>query len=273
MSELYKKLEYCCSQIRERCDLKPEVAIVLGSGLGPFADEIDIVETMNFSDIEGFPVSTVSGHKGKLIFGYISGRPVVISQGRVHYYEGYNMTDVVTGVRVMSMPGAKKIILTNTAGAINTSFSPGEFMLIRDHISSFVPSPLRGENVDELGPRFPDMTDLYNEKLRERIKKIAKELDVRLQEGIYVQVRGPHFESPAEIRMLSRLGADAVGMSTVCEAIAARHAGMEICGITCLTNMAAGISGKPLSHEEVKETADSVSRDFVKLLNAVISVI
>ena len=239
---------------------------MLGSGLGDFADGIEVVCELDYHEIEGVPVSTVPGHQGKYIFGYVGDVPVVCMQGRVHYYEGYDISDVVLPIRLMKLMGAKVLFLTNAGGGVNYDFRPGDFMLIKDQISSFVPSPLIGENIDELGARFPDMSEIYDISLRKVIKKTAAELDIDLKEGTYLQFTGPAYETPAEIRMARVLGADAVGMSTACEAVAANHMGMMICGISCISNLASGMSVAPLSHKEVQETADRVSGDFKKLV-------
>lgn len=262
----YEKLMKCCECVKAKVDFKPDIALVLGSGLGAFADEIEVVQTLDYKDIDGFPTSTVEGHKGRFVFGYVGKVPVVIMQGRVHYYEGYSMQDVVLPTRLMSLMGAKTLFLTNASGGINPSFSAGDFMLITDHISSFVPNPLIGANIDELGTRFPDMSEVYSQKLRNVILDTAAELDIKIQQGVYVQLTGPSFESPAEIRMLRTLGADAVGMSTVCEAIAANHAGMRVCGISCVANLAAGMTSNPLTHAEVQECADKAAPLFKKLI-------
>ncbi len=270
MQEVYEKLQRCLGSIREKTDFQPEAALVLGSGLGDYADEIQIVQTVDYTEIEDFPRSTVAGHKGRFVFGYAGELPVVIMQGRVHYYEGYPITDVVLPTRLMGLLGAKKLILTNAAGGVNFDYRPGDFMLIADHIAAAVPSPLIGENIEELGQRFPDMSEVYSERMRAVIREEAKKLHVPLREGVYVQLTGPAYETPAEIRMCRAWGADAVGMSTACEAIAARHMGMEVCGISCITNMAAGMSGQKLTHQEVQETADRVSIQFKALISAVL---
>lgn len=271
MKEGYEKLTSCLKSVREKTDFKPEIALILGSGLGEYAEEIEIAATIDYKEIEGFPVSTVAGHRGRFIFGYVNQVPVVIMQGRVHYYEGYPMSDVVLPARLMGMMGAKILFLTNAAGGINGDFHAGDFMLIRDQIASFVPSPLIGANFEELGPRFPDMSDIYRRKLRDVIKETAKEEGIPLQEGVYLQLTGPSYESPAEVQMCKILGADAVGMSTACEAMAANHMGMAVCGISCITNMACGISKEPLSHGEVQETADRVAPLFKRLITASIT--
>lgn len=266
MSKVYDKLLKCYECVREKTDFVPEVAIVLGSGLGDYAESIRVESELPYSEIEGFPVSTVPGHAGKFIFGYLEDIPVVCMKGRVHYYEGYPISDVVLPVRLMKLMGAKILFLTNAAGGVNTSFHAGDLMLIKDQISVFAPNPLIGENIEELGVRFPDMSHVYDEELQQAIRRAAKDNGIFLQEGVYTQLTGPSFESPAEIRMLRALGCDAVGMSTVVEAIAANHMGMKICGISCICNLAAGMTAKPLNHEEVQEAADKAAPNFKKLV-------
>ena len=267
---MYDKLQNAVRSIRRRTDFLPEVALVLGSGLGGFADKIVTECVIDYSDIEGLPLTGVEGHKGRLLFGTVGATRVVAMQGRVHYYEGYSMSDVVMPVRVMGLLGADKLVITNAAGGINPDFSPGTFMLIRDHIGFLVPSPLRGENQGQLGPRFPDMSEVYSRRLCNIIRSAAESCNVPLCEGVYAQLSGPNYETPAEIRALARLGADAVGMSVTCEAVAARHMGLKVCGISCITNSAAGVSDKPLSHDEVQQTADRVNERFAALLSAAI---
>lgn len=272
MNPIETKLRSCVDSVRRRTDFVPKAALILGSGLGDYADTdaVQVECRIPYTEIEGFPVSTVAGHKGQFIFGRVGSCPVVIMQGRVHYYEGYAMSDVVLPVRLMHELGAEYLFLTNAAGGCNETFRPGDFMMLTDHISSFIPSPLLGPNLESLGPRFADMTEVYNVGLRELLRKTAGELSIPLKEGVYTQLTGPAYETPAEIRMLQRLGSDAVGMSTVCEAVAANHMGMKICGISCITNMAAGLGHEKLSHSEVQETADRVAADFKRLVTAVL---
>jgi len=267
MSEIYERLMRCYDCVRKKTDFTPKIALVLASGLGEFADGIDIRVTVDYNEIEDFPVSTVLGHKGRFVFGYIGSVPVVIMQGRVHYYEGYSMEDVVLPIRLMKMLGAEVLLLTNAAGGVNYSFECGDFMLINDQIC-MAPSPLIGENPDELGVRFPDMSEIYSKRLRNIVKSSARSLDIPLREGVYIQLTGPNYESPSEVRMVRILGADAVGMSTACEAIAARHMGMEVVGISCISNLACGVSSKPLSHAEVQETADKAAPKFTALITS-----
>ena len=258
MNEVYEKLVKCYESVKAKIDFTPQVALILGSGLGDYADQIDVVATLDYKDIEGFPVSTVPLHKGRFVFGYVEGVPVVIMQGRVHYYEGYSMTDVVLPTRLMKMMGAQVLFLTNASGGI------------KDHISCCVRSPLLGANIEELGTRFPDMSHVDDEDLQQIVKKAACSLDIPLKEGVYVQLTGPAYETPAEINMCRMMGADAVGMSTACEAQAAKHMGMKVVGISCISNLAAGISPKPLTHAEITETADAVAPLFKQLLTETI---
>lgn len=261
-----ERIEACVKAVREKTQLVPETAVVLGSGLGDFADKVEEPVSVEYRDMSGFPVSTVPGHRGRFVFGTLAGKPVAVMQGRVHLYEGYSAKEAVLPLQVLHALGAKRVILTNAAGGMGKGLAPGDLMLLTDHISSFIPSPLIGPNEDFLGVRFPDMTEVYSCGLREKAEQAARELGIPLKHGVYLQVSGPQYETPAEIRMYQRLGADAVGMSTVCEAICARHMGMEVCGLSCITNMAAGLGKKPLSHEEVQETADRVQEQFQNLL-------
>ncbi len=270
MNPVYEKLLKCYESYKAKIDFQPKVALILGSGLGDYAEDIKVVATLDYHDIEGFPVSTVPGHKGRFIFGYVGEVPVVCMQGRVHYYEGYEMSDVVLPTRLMKMMGAEVLFLTNAAGGIQLGMQPGSLMMITGQIASFVPSPLIGANINELGVRFPDMSQIYDLDLQQVVRKSAVTLDVPLREGTYLQLTGPQYESPQEVAMCRLLGADAVGMSTACEAIAAKHMGMKVLGISCVTNPAAGISPKPLCHEEVQEAADMVAPMFKKLVTETI---
>lgn len=263
---VYEKLQRCCECVRKKTDFAPKAAIVLGSGLGDYAENIRVVDELSYREIEGFPVSTVPGHEGKFIFGYVGDVSVVCMKGRVHFYEGYPISDVVLPIRLMKLMGAGVLFLTNAAGGVNTSFHAGDLMMIRDHIAVFAPNPLIGPNIEQLGTRFPDMSQVYDPELQQAIKRAAGKNGIFLQEGVYAQLTGPSYESPAEIRMLRTLGCDAVGMSTAVEAIAANHMGMKICGISCISNLAAGISASPLSHLEVQEAADQAAPKFKKLV-------
>lgn len=266
MDQRYQKLMDCYACFQKKISFVPQVALVLGSGLGDYANDIKVVAELDYKEIEGFPTSTVQGHEGKYIFGYVGTVPVVCMKGRVHYYEGYDISDVVLPIRLMKLMGAKVLFLTNASGGINTEFRAGDLMLIQDQISDFVPSPLIGANMEELGTRFPDMSEIYDKKLQQIIKKTAAVNDIPLEQGVYIQLTGPNFESPAEVRMCRILGADAVGMSTACEAVAANHMRMHICGISCIANMACGITPNPLTHKEVQEAADRVAPRFKKLV-------
>ena len=264
--KLANAYEYAKSKIM----FKPDIALVLGSGLGGFADQINVVETLNYADIPQFPVSTVAGHAGRFVFGYCDGVPIAVMQGRVHLYEGYSPDDAVMPIRLLHLLGAKVLFLTNAAGGIRQGMKAGEFMMITDQISSFVPSALRGANIETLGVRFPDMSEIYSKRIQKIIRRIAANENIPLHEGVYVQTAGPAYESPAEIRMFRTLGADAVGMSTAIEAVAARHCGMETCGISCISNLAAGISPTPLSHEKVKTAGDMAAPQFERLVRMTI---
>ena len=267
---VYEKLTTCYESYRSQIDFQPEIALILVSGLGDFAKDIRVAATLDYHKIEGFPVSTVPGHAGRFIFGYIGDIPVVCMQGRVHYYEGYSMTDVVLPTRLMKLMGANVLFLTNASGGIKQGTRPGSLMLLTGQIASFVPSPLVGPNIDTLGTRFPDMSQIYDLEFQKIARKTAAKLDIDLMEGVYLQTTGPQYESPQEIAMYRMLGADAVGMSTACEAIAARHMGMRVIGISCITNLAAGISPEPLCHAEVQEAADQAASLFKKLVSETI---
>ena len=266
MKDEYKRIMACVECIQKKVNFQPKVALVLGSGLGDYGDNIDIRYRVDYAEIDNFPISTVEGHQGRFLFGYIKDVPVVVMQGRIHYYEGYSMSDVVLPIRLMHLMGAEILMLTNSSGGLNPDFVPGDLMMITDQISTFVPSPLIGKNIDELGTRFPDMTHIYDRSLQQMIRDVAKDMNFSLKEGVYIQFTGPNYESPAEVQMARLLGADAVAMSTACEAVAAKHMGMKICGISCISNMAAGITGQPLSHEEVKAAGERVAPVFSKLV-------
>ena len=266
MDKRYEKLLKCRDYVRTRTDFVPEAALVLGSGLGGFAAELEVVCEVGYAEIPGFPVSTVAGHAGKFIFGRLDGVNVACMQGRVHFYEGYDIDDVVLPARLMKLLGAKVLFLTNASGGVNREFSAGDLMLITDHIAVFAPNPLIGPNIDELGVRFPDMSHIYDPGLCDIIRSVARENGIPLREGVYCQLTGPSYESPAEIRALAALGADAVGMSTAVEAIAANHCGLRVCGVSCVSNKAAGLSPTPLSHKEVQEAADKAAPLFTRLV-------
>ena len=270
--ERFEKLKGCVDYVKSRTDFVPEIALILGSGLGDYARNMEVICDIPYSEIPGFPVSTAPGHDGRFIFGTIAGKKLVCMKGRIHYYEGYNISDVVLPTRLMRLLGAKILFLTNASGGINSSYGPGDFMIIKDHISVFAPNPLIGANMDELGVRFPDMTHVYDEGLRDKIKASAKELGIDVKEGVYIQLTGPSYESPAEIQLFKGLGADAVGMSTVVEAIAARHCGFKICGISCIANLAAGIADHELTAEEVLEAGKEAAPLFEKLVTRSIEV-
>ena len=262
----YNKLNFYLRQIRSKTDFIPETAIVLGSGLGNFSNKVKKVCIINYSDIEDFPISTNKMHAGRFILGYIESKPVVLMDGRIHYYEGYSMEQVVTPIRIMKMLGAKNLILTNAAGGIDRDFKPGDLMVITDQMTSFVPSPLVGPNIEELGTRFPDMTHVYASDLINKLESIGKKYNLNLKKGVYLQTTGPNYETPSEIRAYKILGANAVGMSTACEAMVAVHCGMKVCGISCITNMAAGITGQPLDDKEVVEVAANVADKLETIL-------
>ena len=263
-------LEKQINQIKQICDFTPEIALVLGSGLGDFAKSIDIKGSVGYSEIEDMPVSTAPSHNGKFIFGELFGKKLVVMQGRVHLYEGYTAQQIAMPIRIMKALGADKLILTNAAGGINKNLSVGDFMMICDHISSFVPSPLIGANDNNTGVRFPDMSNAYDKDLQKIITSVAKTNNILLKHGVYAQLTGPQFETPAEIKMLSTLGADAVGMSTAVETIAAIHCGFRVCGISLISNLACGILDRPLTSEEVTEAADNASAQFETLIKGII---
>lgn len=270
MTKVYERLQRCYKSIEDKIPFRPRLALVLGSGLGDYAERIEIEASIDYHEITDFPVSTVSGHKGRFVFGHIGTVPVVIMQGRVHFYEGYSIEEVVLPERLMHLMGAEILFLTNACGSANPAYQAGDFMLLTDHVLYSVPNPLIGANAEELGVRFPDMSEVYDEALRKEIFACAKDLGISLREGVYMQFSGPSFETPAEVRMAHILGADAVGMSTACEAVAGRHCGMRICGISCISNLGAGLSEEPLSDEDVKVVANRVAPLFKKLVTEAI---
>lgn len=267
---MYEKIIEATEYIQNITDIKPEIALILGSGLGAMAEKIENPVKIRYSDIPNFPVSTVVGHAGELIIGELEGKNVVAMQGRFHYYEGYSQSLTTMPVRVMKMLGAKTLIVTNAAGGANKDFNAGDLMIIKDHINLSGSNPLIGKNDDRIGPRFPDMSDAYNKEYRDLVKKSAEEEGIEVREGVYTFFSGPNYETPAEIRMVQVLGGDAVGMSTVPEVIAAAHCGMKVIGVSCITNMAAGISETKLNHKEVIETTERVKVNFAKLISRVI---
>jgi purine-nucleoside phosphorylase len=266
----FDRVEEAARSIRERCRALPETAIVLGSGLGDFAGTLLDAIATPYEEIPHWPASKVVGHAGRLVVGTVAGRRVAALAGRVHYYEGHDLGTVVFAVRVMARLGVRRLILTNAAGGINTGFAQGALMIIDDHINLIGTNPLIGPNDERFGPRFPDMSEVYSTRLRDVAHAAARARGIAVSHGVYVAVHGPSYETPAEIRAFRTLGADAVGMSTVPEAIAARHLGLEVLGISCITNMAAGVLPQPLVHDEVMETARRVRGSFIALLEGII---
>ncbi|WP_281242328.1 purine-nucleoside phosphorylase [Alteribacillus persepolensis] len=259
--------------LEEKINEKPKAGLVLGSGLGVLAEDIEDAVKVRYEDIPGFPVSTVEGHAGQLVFGRLQGVPVVSMQGRFHYYEGYTLQEVTFPIRVMKALGVDTLLVTNAAGSVNESFAPGQLMLIKDHINLQGDNPLIGKNDERTGPRFPDMSSAYTPALMEKAREAAKKQNISLQEGVYAANTGPNYETPAEVKMIRTMGADAVGMSTVPEVVTAVHGGMKVLGISCLSNMAAGILDQPLSHDEVIETTNKVKEDFLALMKEILLVI
>ncbi len=270
---LYERAEHATRIIRSRISVEPRIALVLGSGLGGFADDFEEPVSIPYEDIPGFVRSTAQGHAGRLVVGKIDSVPVLAMQGRVHYYEGYSLEEVTFAVRTFGLLGVKTLVLTNAAGGINVQLTQGALMVISDHLNLMGVNPLRGANDERFGPRFPDMSAVYSRELQELVIDEAKAIGVEVRRGIYGALSGPSYETPAEIHLLRNLGADAVGMSTVPEAIVARHMGLEVLGISCITNMAAGISDEPINHEEVMATGDRVRETFAELLRRVITAI
>ncbi|WP_028548743.1 purine-nucleoside phosphorylase [Paenibacillus sp. UNC451MF] len=267
---LISKIKEAAAYIQSKYSSAPQIGLILGSGLGVIADLVENATVISYGDIPHFPVSTVEGHAGELLLGTIQGKHVLLMKGRFHMYEGYGVEVVSFPVRVMKELGVKTLLVTNAAGGINTSYEVGDLMLIKDHINFTFRNPLIGPNLKELGVRFQDMSEAYNRALRQTAKEVAAEQGIKLQEGVYIGLLGPTYETPAEIRMMRTLGADAVGMSTVAEVIVARHAGIEVLGFSCISNMAAGILDQPLSHEEVMETTERVKPKFLKLILGIV---
>jgi purine-nucleoside phosphorylase len=272
-TSLYERAEHATRIIRSRIAVEPRIAVVLGSGLGGFADDFEEAVAIPYEDIPGFVRSTAQGHAGRLVIGKVDAVPVLAMQGRVHYYEGYSLEEVTFPVRTFGLLGVKTLILTNAAGGINVQLTQGALMVLSDHLNLMGVNPLRGPNDERFGPRFPDMSTVYSHELQELVVEEAKSINVEVRRGIYGALSGPSYETPAEIHLLRGLGADAVGMSTVPEAIVARHMGLEVLGISCITNMAAGISDEPINHEEVMATGDRVRATFTELLQRVIGAI
>jgi purine-nucleoside phosphorylase len=272
-TSIYERAEHATRIIRARTNVEPRIAVVLGSGLGGFADDFDEAVAIPYEDIPGFVRSTAEGHAGRLVIGKIDSVPLLAMQGRVHYYEGYSLEEVTFPVRTFKLLGIKTLILTNAAGGINVQLTQGALMVISDHLNLMGANPLRGPNDERFGPRFPDMTAVYSPELQELVIDEAKAIGVEVRRGIYGALSGPSYETPAEIHLLRSLGADAVGMSTVPEAIVARHMGLEVLGISCITNMAAGISDEPINHHEVMETGERVRETFTELLGRVVGAI
>lgn len=270
-TSLYERAEHATRIIRARINVEPRIAVVLGSGLGGFADDFEDAAGIPYEEIPGFMRSTAQGHAGRLVVGKVDSVPVVAMQGRMHYYEGYSLEEVTFPIRTFSLLGIKTLILTNAAGGINVQLTQGGLMVLTDHLNLMGDNPLRGANDERFGPRFPDMSSVYSPELQELAIDEARAIGVDVRRGVYCALSGPSYETPAEIHLLRNLGADAVGMSTVPEAIVARHMGLEVLGISCITNMAAGISDEPINHEEVMATGDRVRESFTELLRRIVA--
>lgn len=269
-TSMKKMMSVAAAYITEKSKMTPKVGLILGSGLGVLADYMENAVTLKYEDIPYFPTSTVEGHAGELLVGELKGVPVILMKGRFHMYEGYAPEITAFPVRVMKQLGVERVLVTNAAGGVNLEYEPGDLMLISDHLNLTGKSPLVGANESEIGPRFPDMSEAYSKALRQMAHEVAASQGITLREGVYAGMLGPAYETPAEIRMLRTLGADAVGMSTVAEVIVASHAGMEVLGMSCISNMAAGILDQPLSHSEVMETTDRVRETFLNLVLAIV---
>ena len=272
-TSIYERAEHATRVIRARTTVEPRIAVVLGSGLGGFADDFEESVAIPYSDIPGFVRSTAQGHVGQLVIGKIDSVPVIAMQGRLHYYEGYSLEEVTFPIRTFGLLGIKTVVLTNASGGINVGLTEGALMVISDHVNLMGVNPLRGPNDERFGPRFPDMSAVYSPELQELVVDEAKAIGLEVRRGIYGGLAGPSYETPAEIHLLRNLGADAVGMSTVPEAIVARHMGLEVLGIACITNMAAGVGDKPINHDDVMKIGDRVRETFTDLLRRVIGAI
>lgn len=270
---MQRELKEATEFIQSKLQGKPTLGLILGSGLGVLGDEIENAVEIPYGDIPNFPVSTVSGHKGQLVIGTLEGKQVIAMQGRFHYYEGYTMKQVTFPVRVMKELGITSVIVTNAAGGVNETYNPGDLMIISDHLNNMGDNPLLGENIEELGERFPDMSQAYDKDFIKYAEASANELGIRVRKGVYCGNTGPSYETPAEVKMLRTMGADAVGMSTVPEVIVANHAGLRVLGISCISNMAAGILDQPLTHTEVIETTEKVREDFLKFVKRIVQLL
>ena len=271
MSKEYKILKEAYDSIKKKIPYVPEIAITLGSGLGDFVNDLKIDYAIDYEKIKSFPKATNQNHKGRFVFTTINGKKVLVMQGRIHFYEGYSAVEAVRPVRLLAMMGVKKLIVTNAAGTTNKKYHPGDIMIIKDHLSFFAPNPLIGENIKERGTRFPDMTNVYEPEIIKVIKKVASKNKIKLQEGVYCQLKGPSFETAAEVKLLGNLGVDAVGMSTVIEVIAARHAGIKVAGLSVITNMGTGLSKEKLSDDDVRMTANKIASKFEKLVKGIVA--
>lgn len=267
----YNQIVEAANFLKGKYTKSPRIGLILGSGLGVLADEIENPVKIPYEEIPNFPVSTVEGHAGQLVIGNLSGKEVVVMQGRFHYYEGYPFNQVTFPVKVIKELGVQTVVVTNAAGGVNQSFEPGDLMIISDHINNMGSNPLIGPNDSKFGARFPDMSEAYSKELRTLARDVASKLNIRIQEGVYVGNTGPSYETPAEVRMIRTIGGDAVGMSTVPEVIVARHAGLKVLGISCISNMAAGILDQPLTHDEVIETTEKVRADFLKFVKEIVN--
>lgn len=265
-----EKIRESVEYVKGKVNIVPEIGVILGSGLGELAEKIEDKVIIKYEDIPNMPKSTIQGHKGQYVFGKFNGKNVVMMQGRIHFYEGHAMEMLALPIHIMKFIGIEKLIVTNAAGGVNEGFKPGDLMIITDHLNLAFSNPLIGKNEEEIGVRFPDMSNAYDKDLVELAERIGNELDIKLQKGIYAMMTGPTYETPAEVRMVRILGGDAVGMSTVPDVVTAKHCGLKVLGISCITNMAAGILHQPLNHEEVIETSNMVKSSFMNLVGKII---